>query len=136
VSDIITTNLGLTPEVARIHFDDLAQAFELHISWQLVTPFGAFPHREEVFTLGDLATVLNTIKAIWALTTDSEDRSAANVYCLLGDFSVLTTVPAGLSLRTEQTAEFPTGGVGDIEGPDTVPDYDGEADDWGSTPPV
>lgn len=131
--DLITTALGLTPKVAKIHWDDLAQLFELHISWQIVTPLGAFPEKEEVITAGTLAEILNLIKTIWALTTDSMSRDEANIYAKLGDFTSVGTVPDGFVLRTEQVAEFPAPMVGDIEGPDTVPDYDGESDSWGAT---
>lgn len=128
-------NGGITPKVSRLHFDDLLQQFKLHISWQLATPFGVFPQMEEVLTFGDLATALNAIKTIWAIVTTDTPEDQQWVFAPLGDFTPLTTVPTGSVLRSYIAQPIPENGVAAITGPDTVPDYDGESDDWGATTP-
>jgi hypothetical protein len=126
---------GITPEVSRLHWNDLLSQFQLHISWQLTTPFGTFPHKEEVLTFGDLATALNAIKTIWAIVATATDDDQKAVFAPLGDFTMLTSVSEGTVLRTAVAVELPPPSLLILDGPDVVPDYDGESDSWGATAP-
>jgi len=127
------SQFGVTPEVARIHWSDLLQEWTLTISWQLSTPFGTFRKSEHTLRFGDLASLLNTIKTIWAIVASDADETQVYVFAPMGDFSPLTTVPAGTVLRTEAEPALPVTASGDAIAPDDVPDYDGESDDWGAT---
>lgn len=126
---------GLTPKVAGIHWDDLLGQFRLKISFQLVTPFGTFPEREEFFFYADLASVLNAIKAIWAITTTLEADNGYYITAPPGDFTVLATPPPGHAVRAYLASTLPDPFVDtgvDLSG---TPLYDGTADTWGITPP-
>ena len=124
---------GLTPKVSRLHFDDILSQFTLRITWQLSTPFGVFPQREEFLTFADLASALNAIKAIWGTVASTDDATTKYIFAPLGDFAPLTTVPDGKEERTYVAAPPPPFDMPDVEAPDVVPDYDGESDDWGQT---
>ena len=52
------------PEVARIHYDDLAGLFRLHISLLLETPAGNFP-LETVITAEDLVSLIEQLLSFW-----------------------------------------------------------------------
>jgi len=130
------SQFGITPKRATVHWDDLVSEWQLHISWQLTTPFGTFPEKQERLTFGDLAALLNTIKTIWAIFATGTDATEVYVFAPLGDFSILNSVPEGFSLRTVAEASTPVTDALDPGTPDTVPDYDGEGDDWGATPPA
>jgi hypothetical protein len=127
--------VGLTPKVAGIHWDDLLGQFRLKISFQLVTPFGTFPEREEFFFYADLASVLNAIKTIWAITTTAGAANGDFTTAPLGDWSQLTATATGTAERGYLAALLPApfvdAGV-DLSG--ETP-YDGVAHTWGITPP-
>ena len=65
----------LTPEVGRIHFDDILNQFQVCASFQLKTPAGNFPHKEVCVSAATLTEALQEIVSIWAggsLPTDGK----------------------------------------------------------------
>ena len=127
--------LGLTPKVARIHYDDVARDYELHISWQLVTPQGVFPEVEQIITLADLASVLDKIKSLWALVAQGTSDGTEAINAPIGDYTSLGILPSGMQNRTVTLATYETPDFGDVSAPDDMPDYDGSGTDWGATTP-
>lgn len=127
--------VGLTPKVAKIHWDDILHQFRLKITFQLTTPFGTLPEVEQVFDLGDLTGVLDMIKNVWAIVTTAEQDMGYYITAPAGTFAGLADIPVNKAVRNFVGPDMPDPYTPTETGPDTIPAYDGTADNWGQTGP-
>lgn len=126
---------GVTPKVAKIHWDDLEKLFKLKITFMLVTPLGVFPSQEFTFDFADLASAIQEILTLWALSTTGDVGAGGYITAPAGDLTVLGNPGPGMAARLYQEQINPPGFVDDATAPDVVPDYNGVTDSWGQTTP-
>lgn len=128
----------LTPVVAGVHFDDLAQLFHLKITFQVKTPAGNF-EREITLTASDLAGILQQIAAIWGGASPTTEADTLNFQP--GNMADLGTVIGALVVKPTVLASVPASPSPDPETDTTWGTYVGApvggpaGHDWGETPP-
>jgi len=91
---------SLTPEVGRIHYDDLSRTFRVCASFQLQTPLGNFPHKEFCVDAADLGDAIIGLLRLWGaapgtgddvvLLAPKGDAAAVAAY-IAGEFTALNS---------------------------------------------
>jgi hypothetical protein len=125
----------LTPQVAGIHFDDLAQLFHLKITFQIKSPAGNF-EREVKLTASDLAGIIQQVISIWAGASPTTEATQLNFQP--GNLADLGTAIGALTPLPTMLSSVPTGPVPDDT---TDPDWgtyvgagdSGAGSPWGQT---
>jgi hypothetical protein len=129
----------LTPQVAGIHFDDLAQLFHLKITFQVKSPLGNF-EREITLTASDLAGIIQQVISIWGGASPTTEADHLNFQP--GNLADLGTAIGALTPLPTLLLSVPASPDPDLTTDVTWGTYDGTTDatgglgtTWGSTAP-
>jgi len=112
----------VTPEVGRMHWDDLLRQFRVCASIQVDGPLGINPHYEACVTAGDLVTALNFITKTF--TTVGSGEPGTKLTMPIGDPTDLIANLALAAAFTQVVPDLPavpTGNEGPADGLDPDP---------------
>lgn len=90
---------NLTPEVGRLHYNDLSREWRVCASFQLQTPLGNLPHQEVCVDAADMLAAVGKLLEVWAGASFVDENVKVNApigsNAALLDYvtNVLPTVP-------------------------------------------